>query len=171
MEICKAALKDAIIASLQNSLEAARTSALAAQQAATHSESKAETKWDTFGLESSYLAGAQAQRVSQLEEALLYFEKMQFDAGKSDSRLFRLYRLQAEDDEQEREQGHEQEQELFYLLTAFGAGIKVSVGSANISVLTPASPLGKKLISCEEGDAFTWTLAAKERNFVVEEID
>ena len=36
--------------------------ALAAHEAATHSESKAEDQYDTRGLEASYLAGAQSKR-------------------------------------------------------------------------------------------------------------
>src|SRR5262249_52749691 len=44
--------------------------ALAAHQAATHTESKAEDQYDTRGLEASYLAGAQSKRAMELQEIL-----------------------------------------------------------------------------------------------------
>ena len=40
---------------------------------ATDSENKPENKYDTRGLEASYLAGAQAQRVSEMQDVLIAF--------------------------------------------------------------------------------------------------
>ena len=47
--------------------------ALAAREAAIHSESKAEDQYDTRGLEASYLAGAQSKRALELEGLLALF--------------------------------------------------------------------------------------------------
>ena len=43
-----------------------------------HRESVAETKWDTFGLENSYLAHGQSVRVAECETDLAYFRKFSF---------------------------------------------------------------------------------------------
>ena len=41
---------------------------------ATHEDNKPENKYDTRGLEASYLAGAQAKRVVDMKEVLAIFE-------------------------------------------------------------------------------------------------
>src|ERR1700734_932463 len=51
---------------LETELQSITLAAKAAHEAATHEESKAEDSHDTRGIESSYLAGAQAQRASEI---------------------------------------------------------------------------------------------------------
>src|ERR1035437_4898036 len=55
-------------------LAALTQSARAAHLAATHEESKAEDRHDTFAIEASYLAAGQAVRVAELEKTLQEFE-------------------------------------------------------------------------------------------------
>ena len=66
--------KHKIVEALQQKLEAdlvlLREAARATYEAATHEESKPENKYDTRGLEASYLAGAQAKRIGEVEELL-----------------------------------------------------------------------------------------------------
>jgi len=69
--IDKAALKTELVAALTASLEMTRAAHAAALEGATHTESRAENDKDTRGLEQSYLARGQAQRVAELETALL----------------------------------------------------------------------------------------------------
>ena len=63
----KTALKAELIESVTAALETARAAHAAALEGATHSEARAENDKDTRGLEQSYLARGQAQRVAELE--------------------------------------------------------------------------------------------------------
>ena len=60
----------AILESLAVELETAVREAKAASDAATDPDSRAENKYDTRALESSYLARGQARRVTELQESL-----------------------------------------------------------------------------------------------------
>ena len=64
----KDALIAAVLVRLEEDLKVAQDAARAARDAATHEESVAENKYDTFGLESAYLAEGQAKRVREIEQ-------------------------------------------------------------------------------------------------------
>src|ERR1700689_1483565 len=66
----KTALKVELVALLEAALATARHAHRAALEGATHAESRAENSKDTRGLEQSYLARGQAQRVAELEAGL-----------------------------------------------------------------------------------------------------
>lgn len=53
---------NAVISRLQGNLELLKAANMQAKENATDSESRAETKWDTGGLEASYLARGYARR-------------------------------------------------------------------------------------------------------------
>jgi hypothetical protein len=53
---------------VSSEIAALTASARAAHQAATHEESKAEDRHDTFAIEASYLAAGQSARVMELEK-------------------------------------------------------------------------------------------------------
>src|SRR4051794_21630371 len=66
----KRALVAALLAKLDEELANMRRAAKDAREAATHEEAKPENDKDTRALEASYLAGAQAARVRDLEGAV-----------------------------------------------------------------------------------------------------
>src|SRR5258706_13441665 len=66
----KAALQRELVAELTAALEVARAAHAAAVAGATDAEAQAENDKDTRGLEQSYLARGQAQRVVELDAAL-----------------------------------------------------------------------------------------------------
>ena len=66
----KKALIELVLIELKRQHQTLFNSALEAKSAATDEESKAENKYDTRGLEASYLAGAQAKRTTELEETI-----------------------------------------------------------------------------------------------------
>ncbi|MBA2542439.1 MAG: hypothetical protein H0V17_22550, partial [Deltaproteobacteria bacterium] len=63
----KLKLRAELLALVEQALEAARGAYAAAIEGATHPEARAENDKDTRGLEQSYLARGQAQRVAELE--------------------------------------------------------------------------------------------------------
>lgn len=72
----KKVLVDMVVEYLEKLLNALLDSAKEAKDAATNEESKAENKYDTRGLEASYLAGAQAERAGVLLRAIDTIRKM-----------------------------------------------------------------------------------------------
>src|ERR1044072_7611311 len=72
----KQALVKKIIAALTEELERFAKAARAAHAEATDEQSKAEHKYDTRGLEASYLARGQSRQVAELEAAIDAFEKL-----------------------------------------------------------------------------------------------
>ena len=124
---------------LQADFETLKRAALATYEDATHEESKPENKYDTRALEASYLAGAQAQRVSETSELLQFCQNLRIRA--QDKIAIGAYI--------ETTCG-KKENYFFYLPQ--GGGISVVVDKKQIQVITPASPLGKAIQGLSEGD-------------------
>ena len=109
---------------------------------ATHESSKAESKYDTRGLEASYLARGQSKQAAELEAAIAEFEKLavrNFGAGEP-IELGALVEL---------EHGGES---LFYFLGPRAGGTEILHDKKEILVVTPQSPLGEQLVGKKSGD-------------------
>src|SRR5882672_4990061 len=72
----KRALIQKIMAKLTSELEVYFRAAQASRAEATHEQSKAESKYDTRGLEASYLARGQSKQAAELETSIAEFEKL-----------------------------------------------------------------------------------------------
>src|SRR5271155_1552470 len=72
----KRAIIKKIIARLKDELEIYFRAAQFSRAEATHESSKAESKYDTRGLEASYLARGQSKQAAELEAAIAEFEKL-----------------------------------------------------------------------------------------------
>lgn len=129
-------------AQISDDLNKLMQSALAAKEAATHVESKAEDQYDTRGLEASYLAGAQANRVTELEGLLAVYRHLDFIDFTSASRIAAtaLVELQSEG------------KHIYCLLMPQGGGRSVQYQGKTIQVTTPQSPLGQALLGKKQGD-------------------
>lgn len=138
----KQELITAFIQQLERDLEAMKIAARAAHEAATHEESKPENEYDTRGLEASYLAGAQAKRAAEMEEALSLFKTAPFKSfGKGD--VIQSTALVEVDMESKKN---------YLLLMPKGGGLKLTVQGRAIQIVTPASSLGEALLGLREGD-------------------
>jgi len=114
--------------------EALANSALEAKDAATNEESKAENKYDTRGLEASYLAGAQAGRTEKIKESLFYLKKItEEDLTKKDqAELLSLVQLEDEDGNIKN----------LFIIPVQG-GIKINFEDVLVQTITLSSPIGK----------------------------
>lgn len=139
-----------LVDELTQNLQAALTAAQNTYEIATNEDNKAENKYDTRGLEASYLAGAQAERVRDLKETLTLISNQQFKNFSDDDKiaLTALVELQTE------------EKINWVLILPKGGGHQVVVQKQSIKVITPESPLGQLLIGKKNGDEFM--LNAKE---------
>jgi transcription elongation GreA/GreB family factor len=137
----KPALLQAIIERLTIDLEVAQRAAQTAYETATHEENVAENKYDTLGLEASYLATGQARRMEEIRQGLAKFRALQlrdFQAGIGLGALVAL----------ESATGARQ----WFFLGPDAAGLKLEFEGCPVMVITPRSPLGQSLLGKEVDD-------------------
>jgi transcription elongation GreA/GreB family factor len=132
-----------LIASLAADLDVLSRAARKAHEAATHEECIADNKYDTLGLEASYVAQGQANRAQEIKQALETYRKLEMRtfAGNAAIRLTALVTLEAEDGSARK----------VFLGPAAG-GLKVMEDGEEIIVITPDSPLGRALLGKSAGD-------------------
>jgi len=142
--VTKGDIIHAVIAQLRALLAAGTNAARATTAAATDPDSKAENKYDTRNLEASYLARGQAFRVAETMEALQEFESLMpksFAPGDAVGEGA-LVSLTGSGDT------------FLYFIGPAAGGTEVVVDGTEVIVLTPASPLGAKLMRRRTGDRF-----------------
>ena len=144
----KRALIKKITAKLTNELGIYFRAAQFSRAEATHESSKAESKYDTRGLEASYLARGQSRQAAELEAAIAEFEKMPVKKFGADDPigLGALVEL---------ENGGEI---FFYFIGPRAGGTEVLHDQKEILVITPQSPLGEQLLGKKAGERPQLTL-------------
>lgn len=140
--IDKRTLLESIIAQLDRELELYGQSARAAHAEATHEQSKAENKYDTRGLEASYLAHGQSKQAAETEHARQQFTSLAirgFTAGEPID-LGALVELELA------------KERSWYFIGPRAGGMEVEQNGTSILIITPQSPLGSQLLGRKEGD-------------------
>lgn len=142
----KQLLRQRVLSRLQEDLENAERALRTAYETATHEENVAENKYDTLGLEASYLALGQARRVDQLRVAIAAWTALPVTAYEDELgvRLGVLVTLQNQ---------HGARQRVF--LGPDGAGLKLPDADGEITLITAQSPLGQRLLGLAGGDSFS----------------
>ena len=149
----KRALLKKIIAQLNDELAVYVRASLASRTEATHESSKAESKYDTRGLEASYLAHGQSKQAAELEEAIVEFGKLaphKFAHGEAIG-IGALVEVEV---------GGEKS---FYFLGPRAGGTEVVQDKTEILVITPQSPLGAQLINRKAGESLPLTLGSSKQ--------
>ena len=138
----KAEIIQAIIAKLTEDAELYLRAARAAQFEATDEQSKAENKYDTRGLEASYLARGQSRQAAETESALHDYQSLVGRVRTPDTPIDvgALVELKGR-----------RERMLFFVGPSAG-GTEVTVDGEEITVITPQSPLGQQLVGAKTGD-------------------
>jgi transcription elongation GreA/GreB family factor len=145
----KRAIIQKIVAKLTAELEGYFRAAQAAHAEATHEQNKAENKYDTRGLEASYLARGQSRQAKETEAAIAAFEKLEprtFTA----SDAIELGALVELENKGER---------TIYFIGPKAGGTEVVHAGREILVITPQSPLGEQLQGKRQGDRLQLSLA------------
>lgn len=140
----KVEVHQAIQSALLSRFENAKWAAKQAHEAATNEESVAENKYDTFGLEASYLAHGQSQRVIECEKDWLAFERKEAAKSQDSASLWSLVELVSVNTDLPLTK-------CFFIAPCAG-GLSVEVSSRKILVVTLSSPVGKALIGKEAGE-------------------
>ena len=139
----KQALLQKIITTLTSDLAVLTEAAKTAHAAATHEECLPDNKYDTTGLEASYIAQGQANRAQEIRRALdsyLTLTLRLFDES-TPIRLTAAVTLEVDDGSC---------RQVF--LGPDAGGLKLSEGGAEYVVVTPESPLGRALLGKLCGD-------------------
>lgn len=131
-----------IISILEKDLGALKAAALETYAAATGDESKPENKYDTRALEASYLAGAQAKRVADVEASLKVFQKLEPKTFTDKSRIESTAIVEVDLDGKT----------TFVFIAPARGSLTVSFEGRSIQVITPQSPLGEALLGLKFGD-------------------
>jgi hypothetical protein len=144
----KRALIKQIVAKLTAELELYFRAAHAAHAEATHEQNKAENKYDTRGLEASYLARGQSRQALEVKAAIAAFDELEirrFGAGEA-IELGALVEL---------EQSGER---TLYFIGPKAGGTEVIHEKREILVITPQSPLGEQLLGKKQGERLQLSL-------------
>jgi transcription elongation GreA/GreB family factor len=149
-------LLDRILAKLSAELQAITTAALATHAEATDEENKAEDKYDTRGLEASYLAHGQSKAAEEAAQAVAQFSALparDFAAGEPIS-LGALVRLEGRGDNR-------------YFIGPRAGGTEIELGGEPVLVITPQSPLGRQLMGRKQGDRLQLDLGGKRSEYLI----
>jgi hypothetical protein len=136
---------EALIEALREELGLAIRASKDAGEYATDDEARAESKWDTQGLESSYLAAGQAAQAEAIAEAIQALEKL---SGESPDphrpigvgSLFECDTDNATD---------------WFLLVPIRGGTTAKVGHVEVTAVTPESPIGTAVSGKTPGETLT----------------
>jgi transcription elongation GreA/GreB family factor len=153
----KRALIDAIVDRLTAELAVYCKAAQAARAEATHEQSKPENKYDTRGLEASYLARGQSRQAAELEASIAAFAKLEahpFGEGEPID-VGALVELE------------HQGERTFYFIGPRAGGTEVEHEKREVLVITPQSPLGGQLQGKKQGDRLQLNLGGARNHYRV----
>ena len=146
----KPALLAQIIVRLTTELEMLTKAALATHAEATDEENKAEDKYDTRGLEASYLAMGQLKQAGEARQAVEAFAALNpraFGPGEAIG-LGALVVLEG--------RGRN-----CYFIGPRAGGTEVETAGQTVLVITPQSPLGRQLIGRKQDDTLQLELGGR----------
>jgi hypothetical protein len=136
----------AVTAALLSRYETAKWAAKQAHEAATNEESVAENKYDTFGLEASYLAHGQSQRVLECEKDWLLFDKAKPIIFTEENVIglwciVTLSELESSNNVKK-----------YFLISPCAGGLNIEISEKTVYLVTTSTPVGKMLFGKMLGD-------------------
>ena len=142
--INKTKLMTAIVRRLREDHEMFVKAARAAHAEATHEQSKAESKYDTRGLEAGYLAMGQGRKIADIEEDITALERLGAPkfSNQDAIELGAVVELSSKAGIS------------YYLLAPRAGGLEIEFEKKEIWVITPQSPIGQLLMGRAAGGKF-----------------
>jgi transcription elongation GreA/GreB family factor len=137
----KQSLVKATIEKLNADLSQAITAAEEAHKGATHEQSKAETQYDTIGLEHAYLAEGQSRRIEQLKLDIMALENWSIPEFDEDSEIYQGALVQLSN--------LTTKKIMTVFLVPAGGGHEVLLSTPSklaVNIITPTSPIGDALL-------------------------
>lgn len=118
--------------------------AKSAHAEATHEQSKAENKYDTRGLEASYLARGQSRQFAEAELAIQQFEALDARAFGPDDPIDVGALVEVKG----------AKGGSLYFIGPKSGGLEIEHERREVLVITPPSPLGQRLMGRKQGARF-----------------
>lgn len=166
----ESSIRHALTQAHQDAISAAKR----AHDTATSKESVAENKYDTFGLEASYLAHGQSLRVAECQADLIAYEqlftRLTHRANKP------ICTASATEPSDQVSVGHvvelvdENENVSLMFVGPRAGGLKVMLGQQRLMLITPQSPLGQQLLTRSVGDEISLTMAGSTQHYEIRAI-
>jgi len=134
------------VAQIRAELESTTTAAKSTIATATNEAHHAEGKYDTFSLESSYLARGQAKRVQELRDALECLQQLILKEFNETTPILlsALIKLESTDGKDKRT----------LLFGPCSGGETVIADAETVTIITAKAPLGKAILGKKVGDTF-----------------
>ena len=153
----KRPLIQAIIASLNESLQVLEKAARASHAEATHESSKAENKYDTRGLEAAYLAGGQSRQAKEISECIATYAALSIHdfAPNETIDLTALVELEVD------------RHLSTYFVGPKSGGLEIHYQNMEVFVITPQSPLGKTLMGKKTGQRWKAKMGGVLSNYYI----
>ena len=137
----KRALVDKVVQQLTAEVQGLFKAARAAHAEATHEQSKAEDKYDTRGLEASYLARGQSRQAAEIGQAIAEFQALPLRDFKPDDAI----------DVGAFVELNGKREKAYYFIGPRAGGTEIVHDGKDILVITPQSPLGQQLVGKKKG--------------------
>ena len=138
----KTQLLQSVIDRLKQQLATMQNALQTSHEAATGSESKSESKYDTRGLDASYLADAQKEQCQRLSEIISTLNTFTPPPTQREPKAQLGSIVEIE---------HNTNIEHYFLLPS-GGGITIEHEDHPITTLTPAAPLYQNILGKQPGD-------------------
>ncbi len=147
-----------IIATLTADLNTLTAAAKTAHAAATHTECLPDNKYDTTGLEASYIAQGQANRAQEIRQSLERYRTLELRIFNDETpiRLTAAVTLEAHDGRL---------RQVF--LGPDAGGLKLTDSGSDWIVITPESPLGRALLGKSCGEEIQTGVGQAAQTFTV----
>ena len=137
----KAEIVEDLKTQLREKYERAVAAVKDAAEGATGDDSKAESKYDTRGLESSYLAAGQVEQAERLARELAAIEVTDFSEVNREVEAGSLV------------EGELDGRQVYYLIAPGGGGLTVEAESGkSVIVIGGGSPLGSQMLGKQVGE-------------------
>ena len=151
----KQELIEKVVVRLGDELELLTKAARAAHSEATHESSKAENKYDTRGLEASYLARGQSKQAAEVAQAITDFQNLS-PREFGDTEEIDVGAVVVAESARDRS---------FYFIGPRAGGTEVTLDGKEVLVITAQSPLGQQLVGRKQGDKVKLEIAGARTEF------
>jgi hypothetical protein len=157
LKMNKRLLLKQIVASLNETLALLEKAARASHAEATHESSKAESKYDTRGLEAAYLAGGQARQAREILDSIKLYQSLPLrDFAPGDPiDLTAVVELDAGGSRS------------IYFIGPRSGGLELQYEGKEVVVITPQSPLGQNLVGKKAGDRWSEKLGGSTTKYSI----
>lgn len=141
--MAKAAIVAAVLERLREEFESRQTASKSTRATGNDAESRAENKYDTLSIEQNYLADGLARQAQAAAQAAASYEKLVLRDFAPDEPIDLGALVEVE---------FPGETEWFFVGPAAG-GIELEHDGRPLTVITPESPLGSRLLDRVAGDS------------------